>query len=223
MHTNNQGGIPSSDTGSRESEWRTYTKKSKSKQRTKQKKDFGRDAHQPHNRENVTKIVTDFCGNQPDHKFDRTYTLWSHEVYGKDWSINGYVRMCEINSVQDFWRVFNHMDKLQHRLLHFYLMKDNIEPTWECKENLNGGTLSFKIGCYQSLKFFEYLSIHMILNTLCNNVDDITGISVSPKNHIDVVRIWNSDHTKPIVLNSEISTSYKNIETIYKKNEPQLG
>lgn len=218
MHTYNQENMFLTN-NSNEDEWKTYTKKSK---RSKQKKEPSRSFNNQGSHHTIAKVMTNLCENDQDYKFNETYTLWSHEVYGKDWSINGYVKMCVISSVQDFWRVFNHMDKLQHRLLHFYLMKNNIEPIWECKENLNGGTLSFKIGCYQSLKFFEYLSIHMILKTLCNNEDDITGISVSPKNQIDVVRIWNGHHNQQIELNPEITTNYKNIETLYKKNEPQI-
>jgi hypothetical protein len=60
-----------------------------------------------------------------------SYTLWCHEIYEKDWSINGYRNLCTINNVSRFWRLFNNFHKLGMKFNQYFFMKNDITPIWE--------------------------------------------------------------------------------------------
>ena len=59
------------------------------------------------------------------------WTLWSHTIDNKDWSIESHSKITIIDTVSKFWRLFNNFHKLNYRSYNFYLMKENITPIWE--------------------------------------------------------------------------------------------
>jgi hypothetical protein len=152
-----------------------------------------------------------------------SYNLWCHDIYNKDWSINGYTRLCNIETVARFWKVFNNLDKLGHKVNNFFLMKDGIDPIWEHETNRNGGICSFKVETDQSLNVYEDLCAHMVCNLLINNFEDINGISYSPKNSWVIIKIWNKDKNNDLskVLNHDLLNKYQNCCIRYKANEPE--
>lgn len=156
-------------------------------------------------------------------KFNNDYVLWTHSIDNSDWSINSYVKLCDINNVSTFWRLFNNFNKLDCSKKHYYLMKKNVDPIWEHSENRHGGICTMKVDEKNLLNIWELLCAYMICNELSVNKDDITGISLSPKSGWVILKIWNKNKSNNLTktLNQQILKVCKDFNMMYKQNEPE--
>ena len=71
------------------------------------------------------------------------YILYYHSLYDKNWDLDSYQVIGEFNTVDDFWKLHNRLPTLVCGS--WYLMKNEIKPLWEDKENIKGGGWSFKL------------------------------------------------------------------------------
>jgi hypothetical protein len=151
------------------------------------------------------------------------YVLWVHSINENDWSINGYKQLCTIKTVSDFWKLFNNIHKLNFKNNNFYFMKPKIEPIWEDENNRHGGICSFRIELDHALKVYELLCIFLVCEKLVVNIDDINGISITPKNNWAIIKIWNKDKTNKTdkLLHKSILDKYKHVSIQYKQNQPE--
>ena len=154
-----------------------------------------------------------------------SHILWAHNVSSSSWGIDSYDKIYDVNSVGKFWYIFNNLPLCDIKNNHFYLMRHGVDPIWEHEENRNGGVCSFRILLKDSMKLFTYLCILMLCDKLYENgnMNDITGVSISPKNNWAIVKIWNKDSKLDVVnlLNNEIKVKYNNISIQYKANSPE--
>jgi len=151
------------------------------------------------------------------------YTLWCHDIYNKDWSIKSYQKLFVMKTVSDFWSVFNNFNKLGMKYMHFFLMKNNIMPTWESVDNRYGGVCSFKSDIDKAIVVFEDLNVRMMCSTLNADKEDINGISISPKNNWAMIKVWNRDSNKDLTrtMYPDILAKYVEHSLKYKANEPE--
>lgn len=126
------------------------------------------------------------------------YSLWVHELHSKNWSISSYKKIYDITNVADFWKVMNNIQKLGLKFMHFYIMKDDIEPTWEHESNRNGGLISYKIEIDHSMGAVEEFACRTVCECLGLIENDINGISFSPKNNWGIIKIWNKKFNENI-------------------------
>src|SRR3990172_9219000 len=158
-----------------------------------------------------------------DIKLSSKYVLWTHDLFKNDWSINSYKKLCTIDNVSSFWKLFNNFNKLGFRHMHFFFMKEGIDPIWEHDMNRNGGICSFKIDIESSLDIWELLGTLIVCDNITDNPQDINGLSISPKNSWALVKIWNKDKNNDLTdkLPKELTSKYPEISVIYKPNEPE--
>ena len=154
---------------------------------------------------------------------ENSYVLWAHDINSKDWSIKSYQRVCEIRDVKEFWQLFNSFDKMGYKFKNYFLMKGDIEPTWEHPANRNGGTCSFKTEIGEAPQIFEGLSSYMVMDKLTDDPVDINGISFSPKNSWAIIKIWNRDGKNDIStkLDKDVLAKYSELSIKYKANTPE--
>ena len=130
-------------------------------------------------------------------KLPETWVLWYHSLTNNNWSINGYKKIYTIKTVEDFWNVTVRLNITIIQNGMFFLMKENIEPLWENKDNINGGCWSYKISkkdCYMSLiEIFMAVCGDSLVEDKYINV--INGVSISPKRNYCIVKIWNNDYS----------------------------
>ena len=99
-------------------------------------------------------------------KFDNEWNIWYHNSK-EDWSINGYKKLYNIANIKDYWKLYNNWDELGTiNSKHFFIMKDNITPIWEDKNNKEGGCWSIKIPVEKSFELWIKLSMYIIGETL---------------------------------------------------------
>lgn len=156
-------------------------------------------------------------------KLNNVYILWHHDPANTNWDINSYNKLCTLETINDFWSVFNFFSQLGYRENNYYLMKNDTEPTWEHINNRNGGACSIRTTIDDAPIIYQDLCIRMMCDILNSDMYDINGVSCCPKNSWAIIKIWNKDKNKDLTktMNSEISTIYKSIGMRYKSNEPE--
>lgn len=128
-------------------------------------------------------------------KLGNIWNMWYH--HEKDnWKISGYKQIYKLETVNDFWKLYNNLDKLggiTHK--HFFLMKENITPIWEDPININGGCWSFKVQEDKAEELWIDLSSYLVCEELCPTIaDEIVGISIClKKNNSTIIKIWNKN------------------------------
>ena len=151
------------------------------------------------------------------------WSLWTHELYDTDWSIDSYKMLCSIHKISDFWRLYNNLNKMKIKYMHYFLMRGDIKPIWEDEKNRDGGICSLKVEIENSLELFEYLSVRIVLNKLTDDPMDINGISISPKNNWILIKIWNgnSSNDLSVILQDNVLDKYKKYSIKYRPNKPE--
>ena len=123
------------------------------------------------------------------------WTLWYHTLTGQDWTVNGYNKICDIKSVEDFWNVHLRLNIniIQNGM--FFLMKNDVLPVWEDERNRDGGCWSYKISKKEAFTSWCEIAMAVCGEYLINseNSEVINGISISPKRNFCIVKIWNND------------------------------
>jgi translation initiation factor 4E len=140
------------------------------------------------------------------------WVLYYHETDEKNWTKKSYHKIWEFNSVEDFWSFFNNFEYLHNGMLFF--MRQNVFPLWEEPENINGGQWSIKVPKYEAHFLWTELTMSLIGEyfTTEEYMNDINGISITPKPKASLIKIWHS-HSK---LKDNINFKKKR-EYMYKK------
>ena len=147
------------------------------------------------------------------------WVLWYHSLKNKSWDNNSYVKVIEIKSLLDYKLLEDVMriNHLQNGM--FFLMKNDIFPTWEDPKNRMGGCLSFK---YDNNILNEWLKILLLCITeeLSDYNKEINGLSISPKKEFNILKVWIKDDSKDYkTLVKEYEPFMKLDKCMYKKHE----
>jgi hypothetical protein len=152
------------------------------------------------------------------------YRLWFHKVNNDDWSDKSYIDISnDINgmkTIEDFWGIYNQINTITAGM--FFLMKNDIQPKWECPDNINGGYWPFKVFKKDADRIWTELSAALSGNTITLDPQKskaLPGISVSPKINNCIFKIWSNDAriTDPYILNTSIDGVHPSA-AYYKKH-----
>jgi hypothetical protein len=144
--------------------------------------------------------------NLEDIKMDNYYKVLAHHNDDKSWDYNSYYNMTCLKTWGNMATFFNTIlttkGECNYTDFDIFIMKNEISPMWEDKENRNGSICSIKIdsltdGC----KIFKNLVLHMGNNTLLkfnpSTWSTINGISFSSKKldntaetYCIIIKIW---------------------------------
>ena len=149
------------------------------------------------------------------------WSLYFHDPYDNDWTNGSYVLLNTISTVEDFWQNFNCTKEHVHQGM-LFCFREHIFPCWDDPQNIEGGVLSIKILKDNLPKFWEYLCINLLGETLLveNQRDKwklVNGISTSPKKTFSIVKLWIKTDEIADIKNFDILDNYYG-EIIYKSN-----
>ena len=169
---------------------------------------------------------SDSCANTSDdtfHTLNDMWTLWAHLPHDTDWSIKSYKQICTIKSVEQAIMVYENMpDKLVENCM-LFLMRDGINPMWEDEKNKTGGCFSYKIPNKDVLTIWKNMSYMLIGEKLSENtglMQCINGITISPKKHFCVVKLWISscEFQNPAAITDSFGLQHSGC--LFKKHVP---
>jgi len=138
------------------------------------------------------------------------WNLWFHSPFENDWSINSYKQIFSFSTLEDCIKIVENINSEIYQKYMIFFMKNDIKPIWEDENNKSGGCFSYKIlssEIYEYSKIFIYI---IIGNTLLDNeevLNNITGISISPKKNFCIFKIWIKD---PEIINKYINKELEN-------------
>tara|TARA_B110000444_G_scaffold115072_2_gene108436 strand:+ start:219 stop:791 length:573 start_codon:yes stop_codon:yes gene_type:complete len=130
------------------------------------------------------------------HRLNNNWTLWLHLPHDVDWSISSYKKVLTFDMLEDSIRLIENIDKELVEKCMLFIMKDNIKPIWEDPDNSKGGCLSYKINVEYVYEVWKKLNYYLIGGSLIDNVDiinNINGISISPKKNFCIIKFWVND------------------------------
>lgn len=145
------------------------------------------------------------------HNLHNPWIFWFHDPLDRNWKINSYKNIKQINTIEDFWMLYTNLNNKIVENSMLFLMKKDIDPLWEHKENINGGCFSLKIQKGNIYDYWTNISIALINNELMDTDDIIVnGISISPKKNFCIIKIWINKN------NGDIKNLKKNKNLNYK-------
>lgn len=130
------------------------------------------------------------------HPLNDTWVLWYHDTKESDWTINGYEKLFEFDTVEDFWILYNSLVDITSNM--YYLMRKGYPPIWDDPKNKEGSGWTFKVDKRNLTKFWEDMSCFCVGETICSQSENIIGLSISPKIRFATVRVWTSDRDESI-------------------------
>ena len=120
-------------------------------------------------------------------KLQNKWSSWHHELFNNDWSIESYKKLYTFDNIAEFWLLYNNFISLHNGM--FFLMKNDILPIYEDKNNINGGYWSLKVTNDNVSKIWLYLSLDLIGGKL-DKKNIVSGLSISYKKKFYIIKIW---------------------------------
>jgi hypothetical protein len=176
----------------------------------------------------LPKKVTKCCVNNTD-IIDTTnicsskWTLWTHLPHIIEWNIDSYNKIFTLSSIEHSICLIETFTEPFILNCMVYLMKNNIMPMWEDKQNANGGCFSYKVSnkvAFNTWKSLCYCIIGDSISKNINFINAITGITISPKKNFCIIKIWMSTdkYKDPSIITNEIPTLLTN-GCLFKKHK----
>lgn len=171
-----------------------------------------------------------------------SFKIYFFHINNENWNdINNFQKVYTIEKWLDIGLFFNTLNKNQNKILNYnlFLMKNNISPLWESKENRNAGRINIQIyDLEESIRIFKILLINISNKTLLISSNysktDINGIAFLPKNDgktntpYQIIQIWfsnniiqNISNKLELILNNKILKMVDKYSTRLKIHKPQ--
>lgn len=164
-----------------------------------------------------------------EHVLDDTWTLYYHDPENANWTLQSYVRLACMSSIEDFWPIHDAM--LQHLSKGmFFVMREHVAPCWDDPENIDGGCVSLKILKDDVQQTWEFMIVRLLSESIAgkDGSPHVNGISISPKRFFCIVKVWfkNADHIAdlqvPPSYTGEVITKM-NRSNMLENNQPKNG
>lgn len=125
------------------------------------------------------------------------WCLYYHALNSNDWSIESYKKIMEIKNYHDLCFMLSKIDNINCGM--FFLMKEDIKPTYEDEQNKNGGYWSLRISKKETNELWKKIIYYLVIEGIMENNEEeklINGISIGPKINNCIFKIWNGDFKK---------------------------
>lgn len=123
-----------------------------------------------------------------------TWKLFFHNPSDSNWTMESYVPVSIISSVEDFWESVNAISPWLSTGM-FFLMREHVFPCWDDTYNIDGGCYSIRVPKENAQESMTDMMMSAIGETLLkpekrDRWDKINGVSISPKNAFNVIKVW---------------------------------
>ena len=148
------------------------------------------------------------------------WTLYIHLPTDINWALNSYKKITTFNKLEDCISLLEYMNKDLVTKCMLFIMKNNIKPIWEDVNNAQGGCFSYKISNDIVHSVWKKICYLLICNTLIEDdeiLDNINGISISPKKNFCIIKLWFNNVKN--LQNNKIFSNLLNENKIEEKKE----
>ena len=85
------------------------------------------------------------CTKTEQHNLSDKWVLWAHLPHDTDWSLKSYIKIMELSTMEEIISLTNAIPEKMIKNCMLFLMRKDINPTWEDEKNCKGGCFSFKV------------------------------------------------------------------------------
>ena len=128
------------------------------------------------------------------HLLENEWTYYSHLPKNKNWNLQSYTVICnDINNVELVNALNKSINENIVKGFMLFVMKKGISPMWEDDKNKNGRVFKFLVMNKNIYDVWKQLICCLCGGSLCVNPEHnsyITGVSISPKRHFCILKIW---------------------------------
>ena len=145
----------------------------------------------------MNKTLMESENSEESYPLNTPWCLWYHSIKDNQWTKKSYRDLYTIHNLYELKALNDTI--LPHHLQNgmFFLMRENIFPTWEDPENRNGSCLSFKISGSVLKDQWNYIVERILTEDILIDKDKskiINGVSIAPKKEFNILKIWFRDY-----------------------------
>ena len=144
----------------------------------------------------MTQEISEISEVEEYNNLSDKWTIWAHLPHNTDWSINSYIQIATFTTVEETIAVTETLPNILVENCMLFIMREGIKPTWEDPQNRNGGCFSYKVSnknVYKVWKELTYVVVGGSISKQIGFVNNVTGITISPKKNFCIIKIWMAD------------------------------
>ena len=157
-----------------------------------------------------------------DYKLNTNWDLWYHSIEDNNWNNASYKSLYKVKNLYDIQLL---KDSIQQNYLQngmFFIMREDIFPTWEDPDNREGCCISFKIPAPQLQDNWDFILERVLTEDILKDNEkylELNGLSISPKKEFNIIKLWLRNNSENY---TELIKEYPNFLTkeksIHKKH-----
>ena len=156
--------------------------------------------------------------------FDK-WVLWAHLPHDTDWSLGSYKDITCFEYAEDLVSLYSYLPEILVKNCMLFLMRKGVTPTWEDKENRNGGCFSYKINNKDVPEVWRSLSYILAGETISTDpkfISKVNGITISPKKAFCIIKIWMSGCEYQDPSKIRVFSGLPTHGCLFKRHKPQF-
>jgi hypothetical protein len=172
-----------------------------------------------------TTMATNTIVTNEFHKLSNSWKLYAHLPHDTDWTLKSYKEIYDIDTVEGAIAITETLPEVLVKNCMLFIMKNDIKPMWEDSKNRQGGSFSYKVpnkNVYETWRELTYVLVGETISNQPSFVANVTGITISPKKHFCIIKIWMSScsNQNPTIITNAIRGLTPD-GCIFKKHTPE--
>lgn len=138
------------------------------------------------------------------------WCIYLHDPNDSDWTHASYKLLKVVSSIEDFWRVWNAISPKVSECM-FFFMREHVFPAWDDPSNINGCIASILVSRSEACGLFGQV-VKSALGEYMNQAGEVNGVSISPKNGTNVIKVWLGEASVPDNFSFPVNVQSSNIQ-----------
>ena len=134
-----------------------------------------------------------------NYKINSKWCLWYHSINDNNWTNSSYQKVLDIQNLYDLKSILDNIQSNHLQNGMFFIMRNDIFPTWEYPDNREGCSISFKVPASQLKTNWDLFMTKIITEDILKDKEkynEINGFSISPKKEFNIIKIWLKNNTE---------------------------
>ena len=151
-----------------------------------------------------------------NYQLNTNWCLWYHSIKDTNWKKNSYKKIYTIRNLYDLKAMNDIIQTIHLQNSMFFIMREDIFPTWEDPDNREGSCISYKIPNALLKGQFNMILNHILSEDILidkTNAEYINGLSIIPKKEFNIVKLWLREHDE------NFNKSLKEYEPYFTKDK----
>jgi hypothetical protein len=144
------------------------------------------------------------------------WCLWYHSINDKQWNKQSYKNIYTLTNLYDLQGLHEVIQKIHLQNGMFFLMREDVFPTWEDPDNREGCCVSYKVPGQILREQWSAIVDRILTEDILKDKDQwnqVNGVSIAPKKEFNIVKIWLRNTTE------DYTSLLKEYEPVYTKDK----